>query len=64
MQGEVAYIFYFTHPGRDETGNTVGLEGSYESRRSSIQAARLDGVDGVLVCDRNELFEIELLPEC
>lgn len=58
--GESAYIFYFTHPGRDESGNEVGLTGSYESRRSSIQAARLDVIDAVLICDRNELFELEL----
>lgn len=36
VQGEASYIFYFTHPGRDETGNEVGLEGNYESRRFSI----------------------------
>ncbi|MRN53828.1 hypothetical protein [Paenibacillus monticola] len=41
VQGEATYIFYFTHLGRDETGNEVGLEGSCESRCSSIQAAGL-----------------------
>ncbi|MBW4080018.1 glycosyl hydrolase [Paenibacillus sp. S150] len=63
VQGEQAIIFYFTHPGRDETVNQEDLEGRYESRRSSIQAARLDVVEGMLVCDRDELFEMELLPE-
>ncbi|MRN53819.1 glycosyl hydrolase [Paenibacillus monticola] len=62
VQGEAAFIFYFTHPGRDETGGQAALDGSYECRRSSIQVARLDVVDSVLVCDRNESFEIELLP--
>ncbi|MBD2871917.1 glycoside hydrolase family protein [Paenibacillus arenilitoris] len=63
VQGEQAFIFYFTHPGRNEAPSLEGMEGRYESRRSSIQAARLDVVDGVLVCDRNEPFELELLPE-
>jgi hypothetical protein len=59
VQGEQAFIFYFTHPGRNQEGQEEG----YESRRSSIQTARLDVVDGLLVCDRDEPFEIELLPE-
>ncbi|CAM3231370.1 glycosyl hydrolase [Paenibacillus lupini] len=62
VQGAQAFIFYFTHPGRKEELKQEGMEGRYESRRSSIQAARLDVVDGVLVCNRDESFEIELLP--
>lgn len=59
-----AYIFYFTHPGReahtvapwDEIGNIP-----YELRRSSIQVAELELIDGVLkVKDRDKPFTIFL----
>ena len=61
VQGDEAYIFYFTHPDRRE-----GWEKQpqcYAFRRSSIQVARLDVKDGKLVCDRNEHFELKLRPE-
>lgn len=59
VQGEEAYIFYFTHPGRIN-----GIEtSSYETKRSSIQVARLDVIDGFLTCNRDEDFELELKPE-
>jgi hypothetical protein len=48
VQGDEAYIFYFTHP---ERTNDKAADNSYAMRRSSIQAARLDVVGGVLVCD-------------
>ncbi|CAM4464032.1 glycosyl hydrolase [Paenibacillus typhae] len=63
VQGDEAYIFYFTHPGRDGSESEDTPEGRYQSRRSSVQAARLDVIDGVLVCDRNEAFELRLLPD-
>ena len=44
-----AFIFYFTHPGR----NARLPERSYSERRSSIQVARLAVTDGALVCDRD-----------
>ena len=64
VTGDKAYIFYFTHPGRrfhtadhhDNNGNIP-----YEMRRSSIQVAELDVVDGSLVVkDRNQPFTIFL----
>ncbi|AFC32467.1 glycosyl hydrolase family 32 [Paenibacillus mucilaginosus 3016] len=58
VQNEEAYIFYFTHPGRKD-GTP---EEAYDSRRSSIQAARLHVKDGVLACDRNEAFVLNLQP--
>ncbi|KHL95254.1 glycosyl hydrolase [Paenibacillus sp. IHB B 3415] len=58
VQGEKAYIFYFTHPGR--TPDKEGQKESQETRRSSIQAARLDVINGLLVCNRDDDFEIEL----
>jgi hypothetical protein len=50
VQGEEAYIFYFTHPvkGRPPT---------------SIQAARLEFASGVLTCDRDQTFTLALQPE-
>ncbi len=59
VQGNEAYIFYFTHPGRV---NGVD-DGSYQCRRTSIQVARLDVLDGFLTCDRNESFELKLSPD-
>jgi sucrose-6-phosphate hydrolase SacC (GH32 family) len=58
VSGDDAYVFYFTHPGRHggDTGD------SYETRRTSIQVARLRVVEGNLVCDRDEEFELELTP--
>ncbi|MFD0692666.1 family 43 glycosylhydrolase [Paenibacillus sp. GCM10027628] len=55
--GEEGYIFYFTHPGR---GNGHNEDSGYETRRSSIQVAKLEVVDGVLICDRDKEFELNL----
>lgn len=63
VQGDEAYIFYFTHPGRNGALNQEGQEQRYESRRSSIQAAKLAVENGVLVCRRDEPFELKLGPE-
>ncbi|WP_339277724.1 glycosyl hydrolase [Paenibacillus sp. FSL W8-0426] len=59
VQDDQAYIFYFTHPDRRE-----GVEHASEpARRSSIQAARLDVVDGIMICPRNEELRMKLRPE-
>jgi sucrose-6-phosphate hydrolase SacC (GH32 family) len=60
VQDDEAYIFYFTHPGRGEANSS---ESSYAKRRSAIQAAKLDVVDDVLVCDRDQPFTLSLRPE-
>jgi beta-xylosidase len=59
VQGEHAYIFYFTHPERTN-GNE---ESTYGTRRSSIQVAELEVVDGILICFRDKPFDLKLLPE-
>ncbi|MNP67914.1 hypothetical protein D3C76_1638020 [compost metagenome] len=59
VSSDSAYIFYFTHPGKTNTAASDG-KSTYEQRRSSVQVARLDVRDGVLVCDRNEPFELAL----
>jgi len=56
--GDVAYIFYFVHPGIPAGPEYVPESNGYHSKRSAVQAALLRVVDGRLVCDRNEDFEI------
>tara|TARA_R110000868_G_scaffold107780_2_gene294766 strand:- start:24574 stop:25587 length:1014 start_codon:yes stop_codon:yes gene_type:complete len=60
VNGDKAYIFYFTHPGR--TPENKGVD-NYETRRSSLQVAELKYVDGEIKCDRNKKVQINLLPE-
>ena len=60
VQNDEAYIFYFTHPERKGDWDQIK---SYAMRRSSIQAARLNVIDGMLVCNRDEAFELTLHPE-
>ncbi|WP_055524578.1 hypothetical protein [Streptomyces graminilatus] len=58
VQGETAYVFYFTHPDRTpETG-----EADYAYRRSSLQVAALRVTAGRLTCDRDEPVELGLAP--
>lgn len=58
VQGERAYIFYFTHP------EVVGMAPAefvwtYASRRTSLQAAELEMVKGQIVCNRDRAFDID-----
>ena len=59
VQGDEAYIFYFTHP---EVQGMAGADvvWTYAMRRTSLQAARLDLRDGQMVCDRNADFDLHL----
>ncbi|MBN1845027.1 MAG: hypothetical protein JW810_05050, partial [Sedimentisphaerales bacterium] len=59
VSGDRAYLFYFTHPGRQ--GPDARKDG-YEQRRSSIQVVELAFRDGELVCDRDAPTYIRLLP--
>lgn len=52
-----AYIFYFTHPGR--TPDRQGMD-NYQTRRSSLQVAELEFVDGKIVCDRDKPLKYSL----
>lgn len=55
VDGDRAWIFYFTHPDR------VGTEHpTIRSRRSSIQVAELTVVDDRLVCDRDHVDRPQL----
>lgn len=57
VQGEHAYVFYFTHPGRrDEIPDTEVVE----KQRSSIQVAELILKEGCITCERNNPVVINL----
>ncbi|MEU6247962.1 glycosyl hydrolase [Glycomyces sp. NPDC047010] len=58
--GEDAFVFYFTHPGRHRDAPV--RDNLYAHRRTSIQVARAHVVDGVLVCDREEVLTGPILP--
>lgn len=50
-----AFIVYFTHPGRVYASNGVEIEeNTWEYKRSSLQMAELELVDGKIVCDRDK----------
>ena len=56
VNNDRAYIFYFTHPGRQE-----GVKGdNYETRRTSILVSELKFKDGKLSCNRNRPVAIDL----
>lgn len=57
VNGDKAYIFYFTHPGR--TPENKGID-NYETRRSSIQVAELEYNNGEITCNRDEPVHINL----
>jgi hypothetical protein len=61
VQGDAAYVFYFTHPGRHTPiAESVTEVEPYALRRTSLQVAPL-GTDGDrLTCDRDEPFDFLL----
>ncbi|MDQ8181673.1 family 43 glycosylhydrolase [Pelagicoccus sp. SDUM812005] len=58
VQGDRAFLFYFTHPGRAK----ASLPDGYETRRSSIQVVELRYEDGKLQADRDQETRIKLDP--
>jgi hypothetical protein len=59
VNGDRAYVFYFTHPERTPDNRD---KNDYHTRRSSIQVAELDYLGGMITCDRNKPVYIELVP--
>lgn len=59
VNNEKAYVFYFTHPGR--TPNNKGVD-AYKTRRTSIQVAELEYVNGEIICNRDKAVHINLKP--
>ncbi len=63
VQGEQAYIFYFTHPQRGEYLTLIAPEVEpYSWRRSSLQVASLCLKGDKLQCERDVPFDFTLLP--
>lgn len=66
VQGDDAWIFYFTHPGRRPGSpaprQTVADVEPYATRRTSIQVARLELADGRIVCRRDDAVPFRLRP--
>jgi hypothetical protein len=56
VQGPEAYLFYFTHPFGPRAHQEPG------KHRSSLQVARLEIKKGVLACNRDKPFPLELIP--
>ncbi|KYG29534.1 glycosyl hydrolase [Alkalihalobacillus trypoxylicola] len=56
ISDDAAYIIYFTHPQRSEEVDPQ----SYESKRTSIQVAKLEMKDHLLICNRNKPFSFYL----
>jgi hypothetical protein len=63
VNGDNAYIFYFTHPDR-KAAETYTFEEvhPYSDKRTSLQVARLEFSEGVLTCDRDKPFDFTLQP--
>jgi hypothetical protein len=62
VQGNRAYIFYFTHPYPLAKRYSFDEIIPYDERRTSLQVAELRVVDDELVCDRDAPFEMNLRP--
>ncbi len=59
-----AYMFYFVHPGRHlfdqpRFTNSYNYTQPFEWKRTSLQVAELEVVDGKLICDRNKYYNTE-----
>lgn len=59
VSGDRAFLFYFTHPGRQ---GEHAKDDTYEQRRSSIQVVELHYKNGEITCDRDQPTYIDLLP--
>lgn len=60
VQGDRAYLFYFTHPGRTE--GTPSAAATIATKRSLIQVTELHYANGKLTCDRDQPTYIQLTP--
>jgi len=59
VNGDRAFLFYFTHPGRTPEAQRAKLD-TTEQRRSSLQVVELREKDGVLSCDRDAPTFVDL----
>lgn len=61
--GDKAYVFYFTHPGRDRHGEPKpDPDGTrfYNNHRTTIQVAQLELINGTLEANRDKPFDFYL----
>ena len=58
VQGDRAYLYYFTHPGRSK--DNPAPDNSTAARRSVVQVTELRYKDGKLTCDRDEPTYVKL----
>jgi len=61
VNGDRAWLYYFTHPGRQGTIRPEDKD-SLDLRRSSIQVVELREQDGQLSCNRDEPCHVRLSP--
>lgn len=59
--GEEAYIFYFVHPGYLK-GEVPSSLSSYKEAKTCIQVARLTTDGEHIYCNRDEEFELKIIP--
>jgi hypothetical protein len=62
VQGDQAFIFYFTHPVPGSEKYSYEDTWPYEMCKSSLQVAGLDLHNDQLVCDRDHDFDLNLKP--
>jgi len=60
VNGDKAYVFYFTHPGRRT--DRPAAKNSFNDKRSVIQVAELKYEKGEITCNRDEPVHIRLRP--
>jgi sucrose-6-phosphate hydrolase SacC (GH32 family) len=60
VQGDRAYLFYFTHPGR--TQGTPSAASTIDTKRSLIQVVELHYKDGNITANRDQPTYIKLAP--
>ncbi|GAB3432077.1 family 43 glycosylhydrolase [Niabella aquatica] len=58
VNGDRAYIYYFTHPGRDK--DKPAAPGSFGHKRSVIQIAELKHENGEIICNRDQPVYLKL----
>lgn len=58
VDGDKAYVFYFTHPGRNKINPAA--KGSFDDKRSVIQIATLEYSNDVVTCNRDQPVFIKL----
>ena len=64
VQGDRAFIFYFTHPDWDRTrAYSLDENHPYDIKRTSLQVAELELRANMLICDRNKPFDFTLRPD-